>query len=596
MNRKIWKRRFRQLPFRRKLFLTYMLVSMIPAIAACVIFGFNTYKQTKEQYYDFAETLNQQTLQSINTLLDEVDRVALMHVIDSEIADILNKPYVQTGMEYVSDLRKVESAIDHAVRLNPKISGVTFVGRNDQIYSNAGSERNSFERIQKWAPLAMLQDEGKFITSVYEDDFNQNPTQLLSVVYVLGDWQSSLTPIGYANIDISYDSLQTILGVRNWKRPGVHTLVLDDQGLIYQSRKEGDWQPSELEQLQQQVMETADVQEGRLSFEKEEGSEVLVYVERHQETGWHIVQYVPRSVYVSSFQQSLKSFLVVLLLTWGGVLLLATIFSMQITKPIQRIRLAMRKAEEGRLEPIEDLRPGNPEFQQLMNSYNKMIEQLNESIEKEYRAVLQQKKAELKMLQLEINPHFLYNALNNISSLGEIHDIPQIQTLSDSLSQMFRYNLRSGDRVTVREELQHVQHYLLVQQVRFIHLQVSVELDESIAEMPMRKFLIQPIVENALSHGLEPLGGKGKIEVRAKRDEHTICFTIRDNGAGMSAARQEQLRQWFREGHPSDHLGLANIYLRLQHDYGEAASLSIRSLPQVGTVVQMRIPIQEVIT
>ncbi len=220
---------------------------------------------------------------------------------------------------------------------------------------------------------------------------------------------------------------------------------------------------------------------------------------------------------------------------------------------------------------------------------------ITEPIERQVRAEQRQlRKAEFELLQAQINPHFLYNTLDAIVWSAEAGNEKQVIHMVGSLSDFFRTSLNRGKEiVTIREDLQHVRSYLEIQQVRYRDiLDYEIDVPEELYEYRIPKITLQPLVENALYHGIKNRRGGGKITLRGFEEEETFCIVVNDNGAGMPAERLAQVRRGLSEGAPSEGelYGLYNVNERIRLNFGDAYGIEISSSYESGTTVVVRLP------
>lgn len=244
----------------------------------------------------------------------------------------------------------------------------------------------------------------------------------------------------------------------------------------------------------------------------------------------------------------------------------------------------------------------------LRKPVNRMMEAVKCASQDEYEAQNLRSQAEIFALQSQINPHFLYNTLDTIRSHALLCDAEDIAAMTESLSTLFRYSIsRPGEMATLKEELENVRNYLLIQQYRFpdkVEYLVEGMEDEVILHYPMPILTIQPIVENAIHHGLEMKIGKGHIKLRAIRTEGRITLLVSDNGLGMSEERLEQLRRSLECSQAGQEtlsgagrqkgagIALANVDRRLKFYYGRQYGLRVRSTLGVGTMVEINLPFE----
>ena len=222
----------------------------------------------------------------------------------------------------------------------------------------------------------------------------------------------------------------------------------------------------------------------------------------------------------------------------------------------------------------------------------KEIETLVEDIHKEQENL---KDAELRLLQEQINPHFLYNTLDAILWMTEAGENQKAIQIIQELSSFFRISLSKGQsEITISNEREHVKSYLEIQRYRYQDiLDYEIDFDEGILEYHIQKLTLQPIVENALYHGIKNKRGKGMIRVLGKEENDSIVFSIIDDGIGMKPEELERLRSLIA-GHITDDdqsgYGMANVEKRLEMLYGEEYGMSVESEYGEGTKVLVRIP------
>ena len=204
------------------------------------------------------------------------------------------------------------------------------------------------------------------------------------------------------------------------------------------------------------------------------------------------------------------------------------------------------------------------------------------------------RKAEFELLQAQINPHFLYNTLDAIVWSAESGNEKQVVSMVGNLSNVFRTALNRGkDVITVREDLLHVRSYLEIQKVRYEDiLEFEIDVPESVTGSPIPKITLQPLVENALYHGIKNRRGGGRISITGEETENAVLLRVSDNGAGMSPERLDEVRRGLTGGAPDESTiyGLYNVGERIRLHFGEEYGISIDSKEGEGTVVTVRLP------
>ncbi|WP_419875096.1 sensor histidine kinase [Candidatus Pristimantibacillus sp. PTI5] len=314
-------------------------------------------------------------------------------------------------------------------------------------------------------------------------------------------------------------------------------------------------------------------------------------------TGWHTVVIQDRSKLVLELKHigsvTFSIMAVVTLIT----IIVSWVIARIITNPMKKLMFSMRALQTGDFTQRVHFN-GNDEIGRLGHLYNTMVGRIKTLIDDVYASRLKQKEAELKALQSQINPHFLYNTLNMINWSAVQKGDKEISEMVVSLSQVFRLSLNSGnDLVALEHEMELVRNYLFLQKKRFTsRFNFEIDLEPSIQHFRMPKLLLQPLVENAIIHAIEPSGGNGHIHVRAYKEDSLIIFEVSDNGPGMPEAQVQRLNQApmdesmqaLQTNGPHSGMALSNIKERLALFY-EHAEFEIVSREGLGTRVQIRI-------
>lgn len=293
-----------------------------------------------------------------------------------------------------------------------------------------------------------------------------------------------------------------------------------------------------------------------------------------------------------------------------GCIFIAYRFTREISDPIHQLVLRLQKVAKGQLDVGKINIKTNDEINVLIESFNfmtlKIKDQIEEiknkaSIEKELKEqqiknlemanLLNQ--SELQFLQSQINPHFLYNTMNTISALATIENADQTKKMIESLSDILKYNLmKINENVTLMEEYKIIEDYIHIQKARFgTRIEYKLEYDESIMEYNVPSMILQPFVENAIIHGLEPKEEKGLLELTINDENDKIIIIINDNGLGMEKEKLESILSTKNEKLQTSKrgIGVSNVIRRLEIKYGKKV-VEIKSEPNKGTKVILRLP------
>ena len=293
--------------------------------------------------------------------------------------------------------------------------------------------------------------------------------------------------------------------------------------------------------------------------------------------------------------RSIEGFMMIVgfVLAVGAVLagILAYFFSRSIAKPVNDLALSMHQVEMGEMQ-TQVTESRILEIGQAQQSFNAMVRQITNLMELTREEEAKVQEAERRALEAQMNPHFLYNTLNTVKAIARMHDEREILTITTKLGKLLRNAIDNREQETsLKESFSLVESYLTIQKIRYgAKLDTYVELDPSIEKVMTPKLIIQPLVENALIHGLEPKLGRWRLSVTAISQGDKISITVADNGIGFPDAPSIRSDA---EPESSTHVGLYNIHRRLQFRYGSSAGITIDSIENEGTIIKIRLPRDE---
>ncbi len=326
---------------------------------------------------------------------------------------------------------------------------------------------------------------------------------------------------------------------------------------------------------------------------KIDGEKMLISCFSSSLTGWKVIEYrtvaslLPETTYFTGF------FLVFVALLTIFVGVLSLVISSRISRPIVKLSELMRCVEGGDLD-VSIRVEGKDEIRHLSESFNSMVSQLRELIARIYEQEKAKKKAEFEVLQAQINPHFLYNTLGNIQWMAIIHKLPSIADMTSSLIKLLKLSLASPNpMIELEKEVDMLVQYVHILNVRynnsidFIHT-----IGEGLESSMVPRLILQPLVENAIVHGMENSHDQGRIELICEKEGDDLILLLRDSGSGMSEEKLSGLlgageTQSGRRG-----IGLRNVNERIRLYYGEKYGLGLHSEYGEGTTITVRIPIQ----
>lgn len=369
--------------------------------------------------------------------------------------------------------------------------------------------------------------------------------------------------------------------------PDNEPFVVDDPGFYQQSEQAG------------LLKELTPASGGRVTWSDKEEKYLVIY-DISKKEGWKLIKPIPyKKIYEAATTTRKLNYFIGLLFLIVSVILVSFI-SNKITNPLKNLSLQMKRFSTGSFDAEAQVE-GKDEIAYLSRHFNKMVEKTNELINERYKMKIVEKNAVLKALEAEINPHFLYNALQAISTKALKNNNDDIVDMVDNLAMTLRYCISGKDVVHAREELKHIERYLALQKARFGNrMQVAYQWEDPLLELEIPKLSIQTLVENCIKHALEKVSTTITITIEAHMTPSHTVISVTDDGQGFSGERLEQVRsslqiQWEDQGgenaaeSDTESIGLKNLNTRLKLLYGEAAGLAITS-DAGGTKMDMRLP------
>lgn len=345
-----------------------------------------------------------------------------------------------------------------------------------------------------------------------------------------------------------------------------------------------------------QIAETSNYDERQTELE----NNIYVLTDLIQVYMYNYLYY--EAAHLNDLQSALTSQLEMMM---GGILLLVIILlsillsrsrklSRSISEPIENLSSRVKVIGLGDLTEKQPIQAGELEVQALSDGFEQMVNHLNELIAKNKDEEIHRRNAEFALLRAQINPHFLYNTLDTIIWLIEAGDTESSIKIVNSLSNFFRFSMNRGkDVITLAEEEKHIRSYLEIQEIRYHDvMDYQIDIPQELGAFCLPKLTLQPLVENALYHGIKLRRGKGHIEVTGRQEDDRIVLSVADNGAGMSQERLSELVSSIEDGRELG-FGLHAIHKRLQLLFGESYGIKeVSSTAGEGTLINIVIPMK----
>lgn len=570
----------------RSMIFIYFTVS---ALAIILLIGVILYMQMSRQLTLAVQDENQAVLGQINRSVDSYLRT-IMKLSDSLYYGVIKN--ADLGEESLNS--RITLLYDNN---KDSIANIALLSKDGALLESVPAARlkTGLDVTQEeWFGNTLARTENlHFSTPHVQYIFDNNENQyrwVITLTRAVEITYGTSTEQGILLIDIRYNSLAQILENITLGNQGYLYMISNDGELIYHPRM----QLIATGQAAENTIAAADYQDGSYR-EKYDGEWRDINVKSVGYTGWRLMSVTPEKG-LSLDNLKMRLFLVFVLAAFLLVLILINTFiSSRITIPIQKLEKSVNAIEAGELD-TEVYMGGSYEIRHLGRSIGDMAKRIKELMEDIVAEHESKRRNEFDILQSQINPHFLYNTLDIIVWMIENEQKQEAVKVVTALARFFRISLSKGRSIiTVRDELEHVRNYLMIQQMRFKNKFVfQIEAKEDVLNLVSLKLMLQPLVENAIYHGMEFMDGDGEICVEVYREAQELRFLVRDNGLGMTEKQVEALLG--EEHHVSSKrgsgIGVKNVMERIKLYFGDDYGLSIWSEPDEGTTITIRLPVQ----
>lgn len=566
---------------------TIFIYFTISALVAILLIGLSLYGRLSNQLTATIQEENQAVLTQVNRSVDS----------------------------YLRTIMKLSDSLYYGVIKNADLSSDSITSEITLLYDNNKDSINNIALLSKdgelleAVPAARLKpglaitQEGWFITTLERTEnlhfsmphvqyiFDNNENQYrwgISLTRAVEITRGTATEQGVLLLDISYGSLQQLLDNISLGNGGYLYLISSNGELIYHPQIQ--LIDSGLSNENNQV--AAGYRDGNYR-ETYRGEVRDITVKTVGYTGWKLIGVTPEKGFALNNLKT-KLFVVFILAFFLFILTIINAYiSSRITTPIQELEKSVNALEAGELD-AKIYTGGSYEIRHLGRSIGDMAKQIRVLMNDIVMEHESKRKSEFDTLQSQINPHFLYNTLDIIVWMIENEQKAEAVKAVTALARFFRISLSKGKSIiTLRDELEHVRNYLMIQQMRFKNkFTYSIEAEPETLELASLKLMLQPLVENAVYHGMEFMDGDGEVCIRAFLKEDGLWITIRDNGLGMTKEQADSLLtdKTVITSQRGSGIGVKNVDERIRLYFGEHFGLHIQSEPDDGTTIEIHLP------
>lgn len=574
---------------RFKLLLNFVLIIVL-SIAALSLLGTTLYTRSiEEETNSYTKQMMHQVKNNIQMYLGVIDNILYYLSEDEALAAFFALPAGQSADEALN--RSVGRALSRFEARHSEIAGILAVNGSGEYVSNTMRPMTrDLLSGEKWFKEAVAS--GGAIRYISRPigrniavDQHLSADQVLTVTKAISAKQNE-SATGVVLIDIKLDLIQQMIQSVSLGKSGFIYVVDERDEVVYSPvnpivyRIKGDWLQGDAD-TQVRLIGDRNYQLMSASFSG---------------MNWRVVGVFPldeplKVVKDVQFYTVLIA-LITLLFAFGA----SWYFTHSIVRPVGQLQSLMKKVEGGELH-LRFLSATRDEIGQLGDSFNNMVQEIENLINLVYTEQREKREAELKILQAQIKPHFLYNTLDTIQWMAQEREAQDIVDIVAALTTLFRISLNKGNEtVELREEIRHAESYLFIQMARYEDkLTYDVDVSSELLAYTVPKIILQPLIENCIYHGIKTKRGVGHIRIAAIRTDDSLELLVADDGVGIEPRRLVEINEYLEnERHDGRErgYGLYNVNERIKLSYGQRYGLAITSVKNQGTTFVVKLPIQ----
>ncbi|OLS35603.1 hypothetical protein BTR25_19285 [Bacillus sp. MRMR6] len=581
------------LPYRAKLILVFSLLILLTAMILGTVTYYQFSKSSQERTEKYQIQLADQINQNLNRYLKEMQIISLSPLYDQEILDILISHREQredTSFPPAAERVPMWRYISSLIHMRNEIRGIHIMANDGTIFSNLDSNTvllKVFETDNEWIKQIRKADGEWVLLPLHRPNYYLDKnTSVFSVARLIRD-TSTYEPLGIIKIDLKQELIKDIVSNPDEKS---QIFILDENNeFIYPNKEEKMIESSFLTDIE-------NIKVRNYTSIPINGTDYMMVYKQSSYSGVKTIMLTPRQSVFSEVNHLRK---VMFLIVFIGILisfLLGFLLSKPLVGSIHKLREAMVKVEKGNFAERVTIN-SNDELGELGKGFNHMINEIERLVTEVYKTSLREKEAEIRALQSQMNPHFLYNTLESINMLAITKGNFEISDMVASLGKLLRYTIdNSAKIVTLKDELSFIRSYVAIQRVRIgEQLRYHEEVERTLQDVLIPKLVLQPLVENAIVHG--NLNEGGHIWIKACSKDKQVIITIRDNGQGITPQQLTKLNSLIEKqktisSEKHNGMALSNVHERLQLLYGKESGLTIDGEEQQGFFVKLTLPLQ----
>lgn len=582
---------FMNLNLRTKLIILFILIALIPLMLLGLFSYQKSSKMMQEQVSEGMLEKLSQINRNLSFFIQDVEQLSMYIYRNEMVQDILNQPADRQHTEKYEDYKKVMNLFNTVLGSKKWDIRIYIIGLNgDRYFTGEYLPHNYDQYMPNWGIFRKANAaNGNLVWDTHYSIRKTDPHEIvLSAGRLLKHFETKET-LGYLVIDIFETAVADIYRTDRGRNDN-QLFLLDAQGYVISSFPNKATIGTRLHYpFMHHILSSSG---GFFETDWEDSPHVVVF-DSAEDTHFIIASFVPLQQ-INEKNGLIRQVTVAIgVIGLLGSVWLAYFLSKTVTLPLYRLITLMKRVESGQLD-VTFKSKYKDDIGLLGESFNQMIRHLNHLIQDGYEKQMLLKESEIKTLQAQINPHFLYNTLETVNWMAKIKGEDKISSVIVALGEMMRFSVKKGEEfITLAEDFKHLDHYLTIQQIRYMDkFMVSVRISEEAKMCLIPPLLLQPLVENAITHGLEMKMEPGNLRIEADCDEKHLRIIVEDDGVGMEPPLLEKIRNGdfdSMEFHNTG-IGLQNVQKRIQIHFGEMYELRVDSELNHGTRVTLWLP------
>jgi len=587
---KIRKNRKHKNSLMNQINLSFLLIVAI-AVVSFMLVSINRSSRTIEDIsVNYTRQLIHMVNENINSYIENMDNISQIVTKNSDVRNYLSDSSIESGYA-----QKVEEQFLTLKETRKDIYNIGILGKNESYLINTRYTEinpNVFWGQLAWYRAASRGDEVITSSHVQNLVYDEYPW-----VVTLG--KSITNPvdgkiIGVFFIDLNYRSISDLAEDVDLGQKGYVYIVDDGGNIVYHPKQQLIYSGLWSEEINA-VLESENGSDDGNDWNTWESNGKLYSTTKSDLTGWTVVGVTDMAEMLAQRRELVNLYYLIAVCLIGFAMMLAIVLTDRITLPLRNLQRSMQVVKDGQfqvdiIENSEYEQNEQNEIGDLINSFRIMVKEIEELIARNTKEQEEKRKNELNALQAQIKPHFLYNTLDSIIWMAEGGNTKDTVLMTSALAKLFRKSISNNkELVTLAEEMEYTKSYLTIQKMRYHgQLQYTIDVDPAIADIEIIKLIVQPLVENAIYHGIKYKKGIGTIEIKAEYKNKGILIQIRDDGAGMTQEKLEHILD--EQTDKEESVGVLNVHRRIRLYYGQDYGLSFESEIGVGTTAYIYLP------